>query len=145
MSRSLLLVVFLAAGLCAGPDRLTATVEAVASHSASVGAPVELVLNVTNTGPSISQLGFVFRTADRWYERHEMTDIGGCTIVADASAFECGDLAASETKTYSFRGVATSAGTFHFEVSLRELVHPFDYVNEHADGADLHVWDETVT
>jgi hypothetical protein len=24
-------------------------------------------------------------------------------------------------------------------------VRPFDYVNDHPDGADVHIWDETVT
>jgi hypothetical protein len=145
MNRSFVMVVFLAAGLCSGPDPLTATVDAVATHSATVGGPVELVIEVTNTGPPISQLGLVFRTADRWYERHEVTDLGGCTIAADLSAFACGTLAQSETKTFAFRGLANTAGSFHFELALRELVHPFDYVNDHADGADTHVWDETVT
>ena len=89
-------------------------------------------------------LGFVFRGADRWYDRHEMTDLGGCSISNEASAFDCGDLGTDESKTYSFRGIANVAGTFHFELALRELVHPFDFVNDHSDGADAHVWDETV-
>ncbi len=145
MNRSFALVVLLAAGLCSAPQPLSATVDALATHSSSVGGSAELVLKVTNTGPVITQLGFVFRTADRWYERHEMTDLGGCSITPDASAFACGDLPAGETKTYSFRGVAQVAGVFHYEIALRELVHPFDYVNDHADGADTHVWDEVVS
>src|SRR5437870_10581625 len=145
MSRSLLMVAFLVAGLCSGPDPLTATVDAAATHNARVGSAVELVVKVTNTGPAISQLGLVFRTEDRWYERHEVTEMGGCTIATDASAFACGDLAAGETKTYAFRGVANTAGSFHFELALRELVHPFAYVNDHADGADAHTWDEVVS
>jgi len=44
-----------------------------------------------------------------------------------------------------FPGIANTAGSFHFELTLRELVHPFDYVNDRADGADTHGWDETVT
>jgi|SRR5438093_354535 len=144
MNRSFAMVVLLAAGLCSAPQPLSATVDALATHIASVGS-AELVLKVTNTGPVITQLGFVFRTADRWYERHEMTDLGGCSIAADASAFACGDLPAGETRTYSFHGVAPAVGVFHYEIALRELVHPFDYVNDHADGADTHVWDETVS
>jgi hypothetical protein len=141
MTRTFVLVGFLLAGVCSTPVPLTATVEAVATHSASVGGAVELVVKVTNTGPVIPNLGLVFRTADRWYERHDMTDLGGCGIAASVSAFACGDLGAGESKTYSFRGLANTAGTFHFEIALRELVHPFDYVN----NADAHVWDETVS
>jgi hypothetical protein len=144
MLRSLVLVVFLVAGLCSPPARLTATVDAIATHTAAVGGQVQLVVKVTNTGPAIAHLGFVFRSADRWYERHEMLDLSGCAIASDASAFDCGDLATNETKTYSFRGIANSAGTFHFELALRELVRPFHYVNDHTDGADASVWDETV-
>jgi len=55
------------------------------------------------------------------------------------------DLARSESKTFVFPGIANTAGSFHFELTLRELVHPFDYVNDRADGADTHGWDETVT
>lgn len=115
--------------------------DAVATHNARVGGAVDLVLKVTNTGPTIPSLGFVFRTADRWYERHDMTDLSGCGIAAGSSAFACGDLGAGETRTYSFRGLANTAGTFHFEIALRELVNPFDYVN----NADAHVWTETVS
>jgi hypothetical protein len=42
-------------------------------------------------------------------------------------------------------GTTRDAGTFHYELALRELVRPFDFVNDHPDGADVHVWDETVT
>ena len=145
MTRAVVLVVLLASGLCAAPERLSATVEAVATQSAAVGGQVELVVKVTNTGPPIAHLGLVFRSADRWYERHEMVELGGCAIASDASAFDCGDLAQNETKTYSFRGIANSAGTFHFELALRELVRPFHYVNDHTDGADASVWDEMVS
>ena len=145
MNRSFVMVVLLAAGLCSGPQPLTATVDALATHTATVGASAQLVLKVTNTGPVIAQLGFVFRTADRWYELHEVTDLSGCSIAADSAAFACGDLPAGETRTYTFQGVAQTAGTFHYEIALREVVHPFDYVNDHADGADTHVWDETVS
>ena len=135
----------LAAGLCSTPDVFTATVEAGGSQSAKVGAAVQLVVKVTNTGPLIPHLGLVFRTADRWFERHQVTDLGGCVVAVEQSAFDCGDLAKDETRTYSFHGIATAAGTFHFELALRELVRPFDYVNDHPDGADVQVWDEVVT
>ena len=144
MNRSIVMFALLASGFCAPSYPLTATVQAVATQNASVGGAAELLVNVTNTGPAISHLGLVFRTPDRWYERHEMTDLGGCSIAADASAFDCGDLAPSETKTYSLHGIANSAGSYHFELALRELVHPFNYVNDHPGGADSQVWDETV-
>ena len=140
-----LVALLLASGLCSTPDPMTATVQAAGSQSAQVGDPVDLVVQVTNTGPLIPHLGLVFRTADRWYERHKMTDLGGCDIAKDESAFDCGDLAKGESKTYSFHGVANAAGTFHYELALRELVQPFDYVNDHRDGADAQSWDETVT
>lgn len=76
MNRSIVLVAFLASGICVSSDPLTATVDAVATQSAAVGGPAELVVKVTNTGPAIYHLGLVFRTTDRWYERHEMTDFG---------------------------------------------------------------------
>ena len=135
----------LAAGLCSAPNPLTATVEAGGSQGAKVGGAVQLVVKVTNTGPLIPHLGLVFRSADRWFERHQVTDLGGCAIAAEESAFDCGDLASSETRTFSFHGIANQAGTFHYELALRELVRPFDYVNDHPDGADAQVWDEVVT
>jgi hypothetical protein len=103
------------------------------------------VVKVTNTGPDVPHLGLVFRTADRWFERHRMTDLGGCTINTDASALDCGDLKAKESKTFSFLGVATAVGNFHYELALRELVRPFAYVNEHSDGVDVQTWDENVS
>jgi hypothetical protein len=42
-------------------------------------------------------------------------------------------------------GTAKDAGSFHYELALRSLVRPFDYVNHHSDGAEVQVWDETVT
>ena len=42
-------------------------------------------------------------------------------------------------------GSATDAGSFHYELALRELVRPFDYVNDHPSGADVQTWDETIT
>ena len=140
-----LVALLLATGLCAGPEPMTANVDAGGTQTATVGDPVQLVVKVTNTGPLIPHLGLVFRTSDVWYDRHKMTDLGGCTIARDESAFDCGDLARSQSKTFSFHGVADSTGTFHYELALRELVQPFDYVNDHPDGADVQTWDETVT
>src|SRR5438094_3227739 len=100
MTRSIVMFVFLATGLCSTPEPLTAIVDAVATQSAKVGGTVELVVAVKNTGPAIPHLALVFRTPDRWYERHEMTDLGGCTIAEDASGFDCGDLPANESKTF---------------------------------------------
>jgi hypothetical protein len=135
----------LLAAACADPVLLTATVETSASSNVVIGGSAQLLVKVTNTGPAVPHLGLVFRTADRWYERHRMTDLSGCSIAADASAFDCGDLKAKDSKTFSFLGVATTAGSFHYELALRELVRPFDYVNDHRDGVDVQTWDETVT
>jgi hypothetical protein len=140
-----LVAVLLASSLCSNPDPMTATVDAAGTQAARVGDAVQLVVKVTNTGPLIPHLGLVFRTPDRWFERHKMNDLGGCVIAQEESAFDCGDLAKSATKTYSFHGVATAAGTFHYELALRELVQPFDYVNDHPDGADVQAWDEVVS
>jgi len=145
MKTSSLVILTLISGLCSTPIPLTATVDVQASQAEKVGAAAQLVVKVVNTGPAIPHLGLVFRTADRWFERHQVTDLGGCTIVTEESAFACGDLAASGSKTFSFQGVATTAGSFHYELALRELVQPFDYVNDHPDGADAQVWTETVT
>ncbi len=139
------LAVVLLAGACSAPVPLTATVNAVASRTAAVGDAEQLVVEVTNTGPAIPHLGFVFRTTDHWYQRHKMTELAGCSIVADQTGFDCGDLGVSESKTYSFSGTAAGPGTFHYELALRELVSPFDFVNDHSDGADSISWDETVT
>ena len=139
------MAMLLASGLCSNPLPMTASVDASGSQSARVGDNVQLVVKVTNTGPLIPHLGLVFRTPDRWYERHKLTDLSGCLIARDESAFDCGDLAPGAAKTFSFHGTAAAAGTFHYELALRELVQPFDYVNDHSDGADAQVWDETVT
>ena len=139
-----LVALVLATGLCSNPTPMTADVNAAGSQSARIGDTVQLVVKVTNTGPLIPHLGLVFRTPDRWYERHKMTDLAGCVIAKDESAFDCGDLAKDESKTYSFHGEANAAGSFHYELALRELVQPFDYVNDHPDGADVQAWDETV-
>ena len=126
------------------PAPLTATVNASASQSSTVGGRAQLVLSVTNTGPPIPHLGLTFLSADKWFERHTVTEPGGCTIDADHSAFDCGDLAAGATATFSIAGTALQAGTFHYEMALRELVRPFNYVNDHPDGADVQTWDENI-
>jgi len=144
--KTLLGVVLVAFSACLdAPAALTADVSASATQAAIVGGRAQLVVNVTNTGPALSHLGLTFMSADKWYERHKVTDLGGCVVAIDESAFECGDLAKDESKTYSFHGIATAAGTFHYELALRELVQPFDFVNDHSDGADAQVWDETVS
>ncbi|HKW72482.1 MAG TPA: hypothetical protein VJQ08_06625 [Candidatus Dormibacteraeota bacterium] len=140
-----LVSLILAAGMCSAPELMTAMVQAQGSQTAKVGEAVDLVVKVTNTGPVIPHLGLVFRTADKWFERHHVTDLGGCVVAAEESAFDCGDLAKSETRMFAFHGVATQPGTFHYELALRELVQPFDYVNDHPDGADVQIWDEVVT
>ena len=140
----LLALVWLAAA-CSDPVPLTAGVDLAASRAEAVGANAQLVVKVTNTGPLIPHLGLVFRTADRWYERHQVSDLAGCTVATDASAFDCSDLAAGEGKTFTFSGIATVAGIFHYKLAVRELVQPFDYVDDHPDGPDVQVWDETVT
>jgi hypothetical protein len=131
--------------LCANPVPFTATFDISATLKAVVGERAQLVVKVTNTGPLIPHLGLVFRTPDRWYERHAVIDLAGCTIAADASAFDCGDLGAGETASFAILGKAKDAGTFHYELALRSLVRPFDYVNNHSDGAEIQMWDETVT
>lgn len=145
MKVAALLVAMLAGGPCSAPVPMTSTVNVVATHDAKFGDPVQLVVKVTNTGPLIPHLGLVFRTSDRWYDRHNVSDLGGCVVASDESAFDCGDLAPGAAKTYSFHGTASTRGTFHYELALRELVQPFDYVNDHPDGADAQQWDETVT
>ena len=140
-----LVAVLLASSLCSTPDPMTATVDVAGSQSARVGDAVELVVKVTNTGPLIPHLGLVFRTPDRWYEHHQVSELAGCVIAKDESAFDCGDLAKGASSSYSFRGTANVAGSFHYELALRELVQPFDYVNDHRDGPDVQTWDETVT
>lgn len=131
--------------LCADPVRLTATFATSASQNLMVGERAQLVVKLTNTGPVIPHLGLVFRTADKWYERHTVSDLGGCTIATEASAFDCGDLGAGESASFVIVGTAKDAGTFHYELALRSLVRPFDYVNNHSDGVEVQMWDETVT
>src|SRR5712691_5368927 len=130
---------------CVNPVPLSAIVETSATQQAVVGGRAQLLVKLTNTGPAIPHLGLVFRTADRWYEHHTVSDLGGCALAADASAFDCGDVEAGATASFLIVGTAKEAGTFHYELALRQLVRPFDYVNDHSDGADVHIWDETVT
>jgi len=129
---------------CTDPVPLTAAVQTAATQDVAVGGRAQLVVQVTNTGPPIPHLGLVFRTADKWYEHHAVSDLGGCTVAPDASAFDCGDIGAGETASFTIVGTAKDAGTFHYEVALRELVRPFDYVNDHPAGPDLQMWDETI-
>lgn len=145
--KSLVLVALVIAGggLCASPQPLTATMSVAASTTAQVGGAAQLVVQVTNTGPSITHLGLVFRTRDQWYALHAMKDLSGCTVSAESSAFDCGDLGVGASKTFSFTGVAMTAGKYHYELALRELVQPFDWVNDHPDGADAQTWDETIS
>jgi hypothetical protein len=137
-------LVLLLAG-CTNPVPLTATVETSATQSAAVGSLAQLVVQLTNTGPAIPHLGLVFMTADKWYDHHTVTDFGGCTVASDASAFDCGDLAAGASASISIAGTAKDVGSFHYELALKELVQPFDFVNDHPDGADVQTWDETIT
>ena len=140
----LVAMVLLVAG-CANPTPLTATVETSATQSVAVAGRAQLVVKLTNTGPAIPHLGLVFMTADKWYEHHAVSDLGGCTLAADASAFDCGALGAGATASFLIVGSAKDAGTFHYQLALRELVRPFDFVNDHPDGADVQTWDETIT
>ena len=145
MKMVVLAAVLVAAGPCAPPQPMTATVNVIASAADRVGEVSQLVVKVTNTGPVIPHLGLVFRTSDRWYDRHEMKDLSGCVVAVESSGFDCGDLAVSDSKTFSFSGVAMATGTFHYELALRELVQPYDWVNDYPDGADAQTWDETVS
>jgi hypothetical protein len=130
---------------CTNPVPATATVEISATQTVAVGGRAQLVVKLTNTGPAIPHLGLVFETQDKWYEHHTVTDLSGCAIATDASAFDCGDLAAGASASFSIVGTAKDAGTFHYELALKELVQPYDFVNDHPDGADLQTWDETIT
>ena len=130
---------------CTNPVPPTATVEVSATQNVAIGGRAQLVVKLTNTGPLIPHIGLVFMTADKWYDHHTISDLGGCTLAADASAFDCGDLAAGASASFSIVGAAKDAGTFHYQLALRELVRPFDYVNDHPDGADVQTWDETIT
>jgi hypothetical protein len=145
MKAGVLVALVLLTSLCANPVPFTAILSTSASQNVVMGDRAQLVVKLTNTGPLIPHLGLVFRTADKWYERHTVSDLGGCTIAADASAFDCGDLGAGESASFVIIGTAKEAGTFHYELALRSLVRPFDYVNNHSDGAEVQAWDEIVT
>jgi hypothetical protein len=136
-------MVMLVAG-CNNPVPLTATFSTSASQNLVVGERAQLVVKLTNTGPPIPHLGLVFRTADKWYEHHTITDLGGCTVAADASAFDCGELGTGESASFTIVGTAKESGNFHYELALRELVRPFEYVNNTPGGAEIQTWDETV-
>ena len=141
----LLGVVLLAFSACLDtPPVLTADVSASATQAATVGGTAQFVVHVTNTGPALAHLGLTFMSADKWYERHKVTDPGVCTVDVTYSALDCGDLAAGASATFSITGTAIEAGTFHYQLALRELVRPFRFVNDHADGADAQTWNETV-
>lgn len=129
---------------CSSPTPLTTTVDAFATKSTTVGGTAQLVVTVTNTGPSISHVGLVFMSADKWYNHHVITDTGKCTTAPDHAGFDCGDLGAGEKAVYSIAGTAKDAGTFHYELALQELVSPYKFVNDHPNGADVQAWDETV-
>ena len=145
MKAGVLVALALLTPLCANPVPFTVTFTTSASQNVVVGERAQLMVKLTNTGPLIPHLGLVFRTADKWFEHHMVSDLGGCTIAADASAFDCGDLGAGESASFVIVGTAKDAGTFHYELALRSLVRPFDYVNNHSDGAEVQAWDETVT
>ena len=138
-------VVIMSTACLDAPQPFTADVSVSASQTASSGGRAQLVVNITNTGPAIPHIGLTFLSADKWYERHTVNDPGGCTVVTDYSALDCGDVAAGASATFSITGTAGQAGTFHYELALRELVQPFHYVNDHPNGADVQTWDETIT
>ena len=145
MRAAVLVALLLSGGGCTSPMPLTADVTASATQHTVVGGQAQLVVKLTNTGPAIPHLGLVFMTSDKWYEHHTVSDPGGCTVAADSSAFDCGELKAGQTVSFSIAGTAKDAGTFHYQLALRELVQPFDYVNDHPDGADVQTWDEAIT
>jgi len=144
MKAALAVAVVLLSACADTPPPFTADVNVSASQTDTVGGRAQLVVNVTNTGPTIPHIGLTFVSADKWYERHTLTDPGGCTVATDYSALDCGDLAAGASATFSITGTASQAGTFHYELELRELVRPFHYVNDHPNGADVQAWDETI-
>jgi len=144
MKAALAVAVILLSACADTPPPFTADVNVSASQTDTVGGRAQLVVNVTNTGPTIPHIGLTFVSADKWYERHTLTDPGGCTVATDYSALDCGDLAAGASATFSITGTASQTGTFHYELELRELVRPFHYVNDHPNGADVQAWDETI-
>ena len=145
MKAGLVVGLALLTSLCANPLPFTATFSTSASQNVVVGERAQLVVKLTNTGPAIPHLGLVFRTADKWYEHHAVSDFGGCSLSAESSAFDCGELGVGVTASFTIVGSAKDAGTFNYELALRELARPFDFVNDHPDGADLQKWAETIT
>lgn len=130
---------------CESSTPFTAQVSVAASQDSTVGGRAQLVVSVTNSGPTIARVGLTFMSADRWYELHDVTSSGSCNLIVEQFAFDCGDLDAGASATYSIAGVATEPGNYHYRLALRSLARPFHYVNDHADGPDALVWDETVT
>src|ERR1700693_2725446 len=130
-----LVAVVVAISGCTNPVPLTAVGQTAATPDVVVVGRAQLVVQLTNTGPAIPHLGLVFMTADKWYEHHKVSDLGGCAVASDASAFDCGDLAAGASASFSIVGAAKDAGTYHYQLALRELVQPYDFVNDHPDGA----------
>src|SRR5260221_14104730 len=106
---------------CSNPAPLTATVETSATQNVSVGGRAQLVAKLTNTGPAIPHLGLVFMTADRWYEHHTASDLGGCPIPSYAPASDCGDPAAGASAAFSIVGCPKDAGPFPYQFALRGL------------------------
>ena len=104
-------LVVLCAG-CANPTIFTATVVTSATQNTTVGGQAQLVVMVTNTGPAIPHLGLVFLSADKWYDHHTVSDLGGCTLALDSSAFDCGDLKSGQTVTYTIAGTAKVPAPF---------------------------------
>src|SRR5690349_21723330 len=104
MKMVVLAAVLVAAGPCASPQPMTASVNVIASSVVRIGEVSQLVVKVTNTGPAVPHLGLVFRTSDHWYDRHEMKDLAGCVVAVESSGFDCGDLAVSDSRTFSFSG-----------------------------------------
>jgi len=129
---------------CESSTPFTADVSVVASQESTVGGRAQLVVSVTNQGPTIPRLGLTFLTADRWFELHDVSSSGSCNLDSEQLAYDCGDLEAGASATFSIAGVATKPGTYHYELAVRSLVRPFHYVNDHADGPDAVSWDETV-
>src|SRR5258706_12763137 len=100
---------------CISPVPLSAVVETSATQDAAVGGRAQLLVKLTNTGPAIPHLGLVFRTADRWYEHHTVSDLGGCALAADASAFDCGDVGAGAMQSFLFCGRVKVTVTLHYD------------------------------
>ena len=129
---------------CESSAPFTADVSIAASQESTVGGRAQLVVSVTNQGPTIPHLGLTFLTADRWFELHDVTSSGSCNLDMEHLAYDCGDLEAGASATFSIAGAATEPGTYHYRLAVRSLARPFHYVNDHADGPDAVAWDEIV-